>query len=378
MIYLDNAATTGRKPIKVIEAVTNELYNTANPLRATHKDALKAFNKIYETREILAELFKSDSPENIILTPNATYALNFAIKGFLRNNDHVITTSMEHNSVLRPLYSINNIKITSIKGDKYGFIDPEDIKNAIRNDTTLIIINHSSNVNGVIQNTDEISRIAKRYKIPILLDASQSAGIVPIDSKNFDMIAFPGHKSLYGPQGTGGLYISPYIKLSTIIEGGTGNNSKSRFNPTELPERFESGTLNTPGFAGLKEGVNFVLSEGIDNIRNYEHSLLKPLLNELYNMDNITVYTPPETEYISNSVTFNVNGLDSSQTSAILDSKYDIGVRPGYHCAYPAHITLGSETTGAVRISVSYFNTRNEINKAIDSIYKISKTIKEY
>jgi len=224
MIYLDNAATTGKKPYQVAEAIMEELYESANPGRASHKLSLKSFNKIYETRESLAKLFKVDTPENFILTPNATYALNFAIKGILRNNDHVITTSMEHNSVLRPLYSINNISISTVRGNNFGLIEPTDIKNEIRPSTALIIINHSSNVNGIVQNIEEISKIAASYGIPLLIDASQTAGIIDIDGSKFDMIAFPGHKSLYGPQGTGGLYVSGRIKLKTIIEGGTGSN----------------------------------------------------------------------------------------------------------------------------------------------------------
>lgn len=375
MIYLDNAATTSRKPYQVTEAVMEELYESANPGRASHKLSLKSFNKIYEARESLARLFKVNTPENFILTPNATYALNFAIKGILKNNDHVITTSMEHNSVLRPLYSINNLSISTVRGNNFGFIEPTDIKNAIRPTTALIIINHSSNVNGVVQNIDEISKIAASYGILLLIDASQTAGIIDIDGNKFDMIAFPGHKSLYGPQGTGGLYVSNKIKLRTIIEGGTGSNSKSRFNPPDFPERLESGTLNTPGFCGLKAGVDFVLEEGTDNIRNYEHRLLTMLMDSLLNMENLKVYSPYNTELLSNSLAFNIDKLDSAVVAAELDEKYNICVRPGFHCAYPAHLTLGTENQGAVRISVSYFNTPEEIRKTIDCIYKISKEI---
>lgn len=375
MIYLDNAATTNKKPYQVIDAVTDELKNSANPGRASHKLSLKSANRIYELRESLAKLFKVNTPENFILTPNATYALNFAIKGILKTNDHVITTSMEHNSVLRPLYSLNNIDITIVKGNEFGIINPMDIEKEIRYNTALIIVNHSSNVNGIIQNTDEISKISKRHKIPILIDASQSAGILEIDATDFDMIAFPGHKGLYGPQGTGALYISPDISLRTLIEGGTGSNSKSKVNPIELPDRFESGTLNTPGFYGLKAGVDFVLSEGIHNIREYEHYLIKILLSSLAEMKNIVLYTPVDSDIISNSLAFNIKDKDSTDTANILSENFDICVRPGYHCAYPAHINLGTEKQGAVRISVSYFNKPNEIKEAIDSIYKITKKI---
>lgn len=375
MIYLDNAATSGTKPDTVISAVNKELLQSANPGRSSHKLALRASTKIYEVRESLSKLFNVNSPESFILTPNATYALNFAIKGILNSGDHVIITSMEHNSVLRPLYSTNHIEISMIKGNSFGFIDPFKIKEKIKHNTRLIIVNHSSNVNGIVQDIFKISKIAKSYDIPLLIDASQSAGIIDIDANNFDMIAFPGHKSLYGPQGTGGLYLNPHLKLKTLIEGGTGSNSKSFYNPSDSPDRYESGTLNTPGFAGLREGVEFVLKEGIDNIRNHEHYLLKILLENLYNMKNITLYSPLNSDLISNSVAFNINKKDSFETAQILSENFDICVRAGFHCAYPAHQTLKSDKNGSVRISVSYFNTIKEIKETVDAVYKISNDL---
>lgn len=373
MIYLDNAATTGHKPYKVKAAVLKELEHSANPGRASHAPGLRALNKIYETREALAKLFNINSPENFILTPNATYSLNFAIKGLLKPYDHCITTTMEHNSVLRPLYSQKNIDITFVKGDKYGFVLPESIIDNIRSNTKLIIINHSSNVNGIIQDVEKIAELITPYNIPILIDASQSAGVLDVKWDAFSLIAFPGHKSLYGPQGTGGLYINPSLKLSTIIEGGTGSNSKLKTNPEEYPDRFESGTLNTPGFAGLTEGINFVLSHGIKNILKYEHYLLTYLLSSLFNMKHITVYSPDNLNLISNSVAFNINGMDSSLASEILGREFNIAVRPGFHCAYMAHETLGTKNQGAIRVSVSYFNKLSEIKFLIDSLNKIIK-----
>lgn len=375
MIYLDNAATTCIKPYSVINAVKNELLYSANPGRSSHKLSIKSFNNIYKARELLCELFKVNKPENFVLTPNATYALNYAIKGILKSYDHVIITSMEHNSVIRPVYNIPNISVTVVIGDKYGYINPENIKNNIKSNTALIIINHSSNVNGIVQNIKEISKIAKLNNIPILIDASQSAGILDINAINYDMIAFPGHKSLYGPQGTGGLYINSNINLNTIIEGGTGNNSKSKNNPLELPERLESGTLNTPGFCGLSEGIKFVLKETTNGIKEYEHSLLQLLINKIKNLNGITLYSPDDINLISNSVSFNINNLDSTLVADIFDKEYNICVRPGYHCAYPAHENLGSEKSGSVRISVSYFNTKSEIDKLIDAIYYITKNV---
>lgn len=371
MIYLDNAATTGKKPSTVIRAVSDALNNSANPGRASHKAGLRALNIIYDTREALSELFKIKSPERFILTPNATYGLNFAIKGILKPGDHCITTSMEHSSVTRPLHSIRDIEITELKGDEYGFVNPEDFLKSIKQNTKLIIINHSSNVNGIIQDIEGVYRLVKDKNIPVLIDASQSAGILDINPEHFSMIAFPGHKGLYGPQGTGGLYISPSVYPDTIIEGGTGSNSEELINPPFLPDRYESGTLNTPGFAGLTEGIKFVQRNGIKNILSYERELILLLLSSLMNMKGITVYTPFDANRISNLLAFNIDGMDSSEAARILDSEFDIAVRPGFHCAYPAHQRLGTTKKGAVRVSVSYFNKKEEILKFIDAVNKI-------
>ncbi len=374
MIYLDNSATTGKKPYMVKKAVLRELEESANPGRSSHFLGLRALNKIYETREQLSRLFKIEEPQNFVLTPNATYALNFAIKGLLKPFDHCITTTMEHNSVIRPLHSLKNVDVSFIKGDKFGYLSPAQITEKIRHNTKLIIINHSSNVNGIVQDIEKISELVKPYNIPILIDASQSAGIIDINWNKFPLIAFAGHKSLYGPQGTGGLYINPKINLQTIIEGGTGSNSKEKINPGEYPEKLESGTLNTPGFSGLTEGIKFVLEHGISNIREYEHYLISHLLSSLSNMKNITLYSPFNVELLSNLISFNINGMDSSLVADILNREYNIAVRPGYHCAYMAHETLGSTEMGSVRVSVSYFNKLSEIRYLIDAINKISKS----
>ncbi len=375
MIYLDNAATTGKKPPAVLKAVQRELMSPANPGRSAHQLSLKSMNKIYETREMLARLFHSEHPENFILTPNATYALNFAIKGVLKKyNSHVIITSMEHNSVIRPVNAINGVSITTVKGDDYGIVSPEEIKKEIRYNTSLIVINHSSNVNGIIQDINTIARIAREKKIPILIDASQSAGIIDINSNNFDMIALPGHKGLYGPQGTGALYISPGISLDTLIEGGTGSDSKNISNPEFFPDRLESGTLNCPGFCGLTEGIRFVLSRGIYEIAGKEKRLLKTMLEGLSVIKGVKIYSPFNLNAISNLISFNINNIDSQTVAEALNSNYNIAVRPGYHCAYPAHCRLGTEKSGSVRASLSYFNEEYEIKKFLYAVNKISNT----
>lgn len=373
MIYLDNSATTGKKPYMVKKAILQELEESANPGRSSHFSGLRALNKIYEAREQLSRLFKINEPENFILTPNATYALNFAIKGLLKPFDHCITTTMEHNSVIRPLNSLKNVDISYVKGDTSGYISPSLISEKIKSNTKLIIINHSSNVNGIVQDIKKIAELVKAYNIPILIDASQSAGIIDTDWSSFSMIAFAGHKSLYGPQGTGGLYVNSKINLNTIVEGGTGSNSKDKKNPEEYPDRLESGTLNTPGFSGLTEGIKFVLEHGISNIKEYEHYLISHLLSSLSNMKNITLYSPFDVKLLSNLISFNINGMESSLVADILNREYNIAVRPGYHCAYMAHETLGSSETGSVRVSVSYFNKLSEIKYLIDAINKISK-----
>ncbi len=371
MIYLDNAATTGKKPSAVIKAVQRELSAPANPGRSAHTLSLKSMNKIYEAREMLATLFHSSSPERFVLTPNATFALNFAIKGIVRPYSHVITTAMEHNSVLRPLNAIKGVDITIVEGDRFGRVTSEEIKNKIKSNTALIVINHSSNVNGIIQDIKKISEINDK-KIPLLIDASQSAGFIDINCNSYDMIALPGHKGLYGPQGTGALYISPSVFPDTIIEGGTGSDSKNLNNPDYLPDRFESGTLNCPGFCGLIEGIKFVLSEGFSAIQEKEHYLLKLMLEGLSVIKGVEIYTPYNLNEIANLLSFNIKNIESSSVADILNSKFGIAVRPGYHCAYPAHQRLNTEKSGTVRASLSYFNTKNEIFSFLNAINRIS------
>lgn len=375
MIYLDNAATTGKKPPAVLKAVQRELLVPANPGRSAHSLSLKSMNKIYETREMLATLFHSEHPENFILMPNATYALNFAIKGFLKPNSHVVTTAMEHNSVIRPLNSVKGVTVTAVKGDNYGIINPQEIKKEIKYNTSLIVINHSSNVNGIIQDIEGISKIAKEMRIPVLIDASQSAGIIDINSNNYDMIALPGHKGLYGPQGTGTLYVSPEISLNTIIEGGTGSDSKSITNPDFLPDRFESGTLNCPGFCGLSEGIRFILNKGISEIARKEKFLLKIMLEGLSVIRGVKIYSPLNLNKITNLTSFNINNSDSTLIAEILNNQYNIAVRPGYHCAYPAHQHLGTHQNGTVRASLSYFNDEYEIKRFLYAVKKIADSV---
>ena len=372
MIYLDNAATTHKKSDSVYLAVYRELTNAANPGRSGHKLSIAASEHIYQTREALSRLFKTENTENFILTPNATFSLNLAISCTAEKNSDIITTSMEHNSVMRPLMQLESCNINIVRGNSYGEISPSDIERSITQNTSLIVINHASNVNGTLQKAEEISKIARKHGIPLLLDASQTAGIVEIKAEDFDMIAFPGHKALYGPQGTGGLYIKPGLRLKDFLTGGTGSNSKELKNPDFLPDKFESGTLNTPGFSGLKAGIEFILSEGITAIKQYEDFLTDRLTDALSNIKNAEVYSLSDTSKTSSCVAFGLKNYDSDTVSNILDERYNIAVRGGYHCAYGAHKTIGSEKNGAVRASVSYFNTKKDIDKLINAVNRIA------
>lgn len=375
MIYLDNAATSFPKPDKVYEEVLNCMRNyAANPGRGTHDMSIKAASKVMDTRQIISDLFNIKDPMNVVFTSNATEGLNISIKGIIKKGDHVITTVIEHNSVLRPLSKLSKegVSVTYLNVDENGLINIADLKRSIKRNTRAIIINHASNVLGTIQDINTIGRIAKKEGIIFIVDASQSAGIIPIDveSNNINLLAFPGHKGLLGPQGTGGLFISPNVKVDTFKEGGTGSNSSSMKQPDFLPDRFESGTLNTPGIAGLFEGVKFIQDVGIENIRRKEEELTKSLLSELINLPFIKIYGSKKAENRCAVISFNIDGKDSSLVGYKLN-KSGIAVRTGYHCAPLIHRVLGTLDTGTVRVSFGYFNTFQDIEYLIKSIMEI-------
>jgi cysteine desulfurase family protein len=375
MIYLDNAATSFPKPKKVYEEMVNCMKNyCANPGRSSHKMALQADMKIIETREIISKLFNIQSPLSIIFTKNATEALNIAIKGLFKNGDHVISTVIEHNSVLRPLnrLSKNNVEVTLLEVDMEGYINIEELEKKIRPNTKGIVINHGSNVLGTIQNIHSIGQLSKKYDLVFILDASQSAGNISIDviKDNIDILAFPGHKGLLGPQGTGGLYINEAINLNEYTEGGTGSNSISMEQPIFLPDKFESGTLNTPGLSGLYEGVKFIQETGIEVIHNQEMNLLKCLLEELNKLDYVKVYGSKDCINRCSVISLNIEGLESSEVGYFL-SENDIAVRTGYHCAPLIHQVIGTQNRGTVRISPGYFNAFEDIYTLVESIKHI-------
>lgn len=375
MIYLDNAATTFPKPEKVYSEVAECLKNyAANPGRSSHELSLKASSKIAEARECIGELFNISNPLNIIFTYNATEALNIAIKGSLKSKDHVISTVIEHNSVLRPLNSLKKkgVEVTLLSVDQNGFIDLKELENNIKNNTRAVVINHASNVLGTVQNIYEIGLIAKKYGLIFILDASQSAGILSIDvvKNNIDLLAVPGHKGLLGPQGTGALFIKENINLDNFIDGGTGSKSNSMEQPDFLPDKFESGTLNTPGIAGLCEGVKFIKNIGINKIENHEKQLVEYLLAELKKIKRVKIYGPGTTADRCAVVSINIDNIDSSRVGYILN-KDNIAVRTGYHCAPLIHNVIGTAQYGTVRISPGYFNTFEDIEACITSIKNI-------
>ncbi|WIF95866.1 aminotransferase class V-fold PLP-dependent enzyme [Caminicella sporogenes] len=378
MIYLDNAATSFPKPEEVYKAV-DECFRMfgANPGRSGHKLALQAGRAIFNTREVICELFNIDNPMQIIFTSNATDSLNLAIKGILKKGDHVITSSMEHNSVLRPIKTLEEkgIENTIIKCDENGFIDVTEVEKSIRSNTRLIVMTHASNVTGTIMPIEKVGEIAKKYGVFFLVDAAQTAGVYDIDVKkmNIDLLAFPGHKGLMGPQGTGGLYIREGLNLKQMKEGGTGSKSESLLQPEIIPDKFESGTPNTPGIVGLGAGIKFILDKGIENIRKHEEELTDYMLKKLAEIKKVKVYGPQDAKKQASVISLNIGDLDSSEVSYALDQVFNIAVRSGLHCAPLAHKIIGTFEQGTVRFSIGYFNTKEDIDKAVEAIRKICK-----
>ncbi|MCY6370549.1 aminotransferase class V-fold PLP-dependent enzyme [Clostridium ganghwense] len=375
MIYLDNAATSFPKPQQVYDEVLNCMKNyAANPGRSSHQMAIQAEMKIMETRDRICKLFNISNPLRIVFTKNATEGLNIAIKGLLKKGDHVISTVIEHNSVLRPLsYEVSHgVEFTLLGVDNIGYINIETLRKEIKKNTKAIIINHASNVIGTVQDINKIGQIAKEEGIIFIVDASQSAGYIPIDvvKDNIDILVFPGHKGLLGPQGTGALYIKEGINLKEYGQGGTGSQSDSMSQPKILPDRFESGTLNTPGIAGLCQGIKFIENIGIENINKHKKMLIEHLIYELSKLQYIKIYGGKSYENRASVVSINVEGLDSSEVGYKLNEK-GIAVRTGYHCAPLIHGILGTNHIGTVRISPGYFNTIEDIDKLIFALKNI-------
>lgn len=381
MIYMDNAATSWPKPDIVYNSVIccMKKYG-ANPGRSSHKMAIEAANILLYTREMLCELFDVTDPFSMIYTYNTTDSLNLAIKGILKEGDHVITSSMEHNSVLRPLKHLEKlgVQITIVQADSKGMVDPEDIKKAIKTNTRLIVTTHASNVTGTLLPIEEIGNIARSFGIPYLVDAAQTAGVLPMSFSKLpvDLVAFPGHKGLLGPQGTGVLYIRKGIELKPIRVGGTGSQSEELYQPDFLPDRYEAGTLNTPGIAGLGAGIQYILSKGQQKLLCQQIRLEKMFLDALSQIKNVTIYGSERLEERIGIISINIKDHDSSYISNILSENYGIATRGGLHCAPLAHQTIGTFHQGTVRFSPGIFNTLEDVKLCIKAIEEISIAVK--
>lgn len=378
MIYLDNAATSFPKPECVCQEMDRCMREyCANPGRGGHPLSIKAGKAVTAARDAISNLFGISDPMRIAFTKNATEALNIAIKGITFPGCHVITTGMEHNSVMRPLRTLERdigIEVTVVEGNQLGEVEPDDIKKVIRKNTVLIVCTLSSNVNGIMMPVSEIGRIASEAGIAFLLDASQGAGSIRVDvrAQHIGMLAVPGHKGLLGPQGTGCLYVGEGIRLKSLMEGGTGSNSEYEFQPEFMPDLLESGTLNTPGIVGLGTGARYVAGIGEEQIGSFKHRLVKMLIDGLSGIAGVRLYSVPDKERNSGIVAMNLGSLDSTELSFILDREYGIYTRAGLHCAPGAHRILGTGNRGAVRFSVGCFSTDAEILHTLDAIERIS------
>ena len=377
MIYFDNAATTLRKPRCVIEAVTEAMGSMGNSGRGVHDGALSAARTIYDTRVALAKLFGAEGPERIAFTANSTEALNMAIKGLLAPGDHVITTALEHNSVLRPLYELEDrgMELTILPADTLGNICCEDFEKEIRPTTRAIVTTHGSNLTGNLLDIEKIGSIARAHGLTYIVDASQTAGVFDIDVRrmSIDILCFTGHKGLLGPQGTGGLYVREGIEIRPLLSGGSGVQTYLRSHPPQMPTVLEAGTLNGHGIAGLGAAVKYLQETGLDTIRQKEQALMRTFYEAVRQIPGITVYGDFSTGERCAIVSLNVRDYDSGEVSDALSESYGIATRPGAHCAPLMHRALGTVDQGAVRFSFSHFNTEEEIKIAVSALQELAQ-----
>lgn len=377
MIYFDNAATTMQKPPCVIQAVVDAMNSFGNSGRSIHTGAMNASRAVFETRLALASLFHAETPDQIAFTANSTESLNMAIKGVLQPGDHVITTALEHNSVLRPLYEMEErgVQLTILPADLLGNICYEDLINSIRTNTKAIICTHGSNLTGNLLDIRRISQLAKQHNLLFIVDASQTAGIFDIDvqNMNIDILCFTGHKGLLGPQGTGGLYVRSGVKIRPLLSGGSGVQTYLHQHPSQMPVALEAGTLNAHGLAGLCAAVNYIQETGLSAIREKEQALMNAFYTQIKDIDGITVYGDFSPKERCAIVTLNVRNYDSGEVSDALFTHYGIATRPGAHCAPLMHKVLGTVQQGAVRFSFSHYNTIQEINTAVSALRELAK-----
>ncbi len=372
MIYLDNSATTLIKPEGVSKAMTEAMGNAG---RGGHKLSLDTAQRIYSCRETICDLFEAPAPENVIFTKNGTEALNLAILGNVNEKTHIVCTSMDHNAVIRPLVE-SGVDYTVVKADRKGFISPSTLKSALRPSTKLLVLTHASNVCGTVQNIEELASLARTNGTDVLVDAAQSAGVIPLSmsATNIDYLAFSGHKGLMGPQGTGVLILGNKKRPRPLQFGGTGSVSEDVNQPLFLPDRYESGTLNGCGIAGLSVAVQFIKKIGVKEICAKKTFLVNRLIEGLLNIDKVIFYGPTDASKRADAVAFNIEGWDCNLLGSVLEDEFGICGRTGLHCAPLAHQTVGSfDCGGSVRLSPSYFTTLSDIDRAIWCVNNIAK-----
>jgi cysteine desulfurase family protein len=378
VIYLDNAATSWPKPEPVFKAMDEFARRFAgNPGRSGHRMAVESEKRVQGCREAIARLLRAESPDRIALTLNATDGLNIALKGFLREGDHVITSHTEHNSINRPLAKMaaeGLITYDKAASAPDGSVPVENIEKLLRKETRLIAITHGSNVLGVVNPVEEYAKLARKHGVVLLLDASQTVGVEPIDVTQLDadLIAFPGHKNLFGPMGTGALYVRPGIQVRFFREGGSGFKAEQEVHPEEMPFRLEGGTPNAHGYAGLLAGVEFVEREGIAKIRDHERRLALRFADGLRDNKKVTLYSGKTRERQLGPVSLSIKGAPPAEVGAIMDETYGIACRPGIHCAPGTHRFLGTLPHGTVRFSFGYFNTDADADAAIKAVNEVS------
>lgn len=383
MIYLDNCSTSFPKPETVYRKM-DEVYRFrgANPGRAGHRMALQASQTVEDVRNLVADFFRSPDSRTVAFTLNATDAINMALRGVLKKGDRVITTALEHNSVLRPLKHMEkglelDLVTVAPKGEGAESVDPEEIASLVTPETRLVAVNHASNVTGWIQPVAAIGKAvkAKNPKTLFLVDAAQTAGILPIDvqAMKIDLLAFTGHKALYGPTGSGGLVVSPGTDVLPLRVGGTGMSSEDDFHPAEMPDRLEAGTPNILGIIGLGEGIRFIREQGLDTILRKELRLKERFRGEWSSDERVTIYTSQKPENGLGILSFNVRGMDPAEVASILDSEFNTAVRAGLHCSPGTHRILGTFPAGTVRVSPGFFNTDDDCDRTIDAVKRIVK-----
>jgi len=381
MIYFDNAATSWPKPPQVKEAIVRFMDEIgANPGRSGHLPSIEAARVLHETREVLSICFHVKDSSRIVFTHNATESINLGLKGLLKPGDHVITSGMEHNSVMRPLRDLEKkgIELSIIPCSPKGILDPLEVEKKIQTNTRMVVLNHASNVTGTLLPIREVGQVARKHDFLFLVDAAQTAGACPIDMEEdgIDLLAFTGHKSLYGPQGTGGLVIGVRVKEKEMIplkQGGTGSRSEFEEQPDFLPDRFESGTPNSVGIAGLLAGIRFVLEKGIEQIQKHEISLIRKLINGLKEFPQVRLYGPESGLDRIATLSFNVAHLPPSEVAFRLEREFRILCRPGLQCAPAAHRTIGTFPEGTVRFSLSYLSSEEHVDQAIQAVGQLAQ-----